>query len=115
MMNDNPRIPVARRRIAKIRCLQDCLTSLKEKKPFPSCLCYVPSEVEYLTPNATTWTFLENPRRNAKVLHEFRASKESRLVASGEEFCNSDGKWLTVLKVVSCFLLVKYATFRKAM
>jgi len=100
MMNltENQRIPTARRRIAKIRCLYDCLTSLKDKKPLPSCLCYVASEVDYLAPGKTTWKIQEKPRKNSKVILEINAVTGSRIVASGEELCNKDGKWLRVLK-----------------
>ena len=99
MMNESPRIPTARRRIAKIRCLQDCLTSLKDKKPFPKCLCYVPSEIEYLSPGKTPWKLHEYPRKKAPILAEIPTTSNSRLIASGEEVINNDGKWLKVIKV----------------
>ena len=106
-LTENQRIPTARRRIAKIRCLYDCLTSLKDKKPLPSCLCYVASEVDYLAPGKTTWKIQEKPRKNSKVILEINAVTGSRIVASGEELCNKDGKWLRVLKVSFDFIVVE--------
>ncbi|XP_059151600.1 E3 ubiquitin-protein ligase HECTD3-like [Physella acuta] len=101
-MNSNGNIPAARGRIARIRCLQDCITSLRQRKPFPDHLCYVPSELEYTTSCKTTWKLLSAPAKSAPVMHEMSATPSSRLIVSGEDLCNADGKWLRVLKTRTC-------------
>uniref|UniRef100_A0A0B6ZXH7 Uncharacterized protein n=1 Tax=Arion vulgaris TaxID=1028688 RepID=A0A0B6ZXH7_9EUPU len=97
--NCNVNISVARRRIARIRCLQDCIKSLRNRKPFPECLCYIPSEIEYTVSVKSTWKLFAAPQKVAKIVKEISATTASRLVASGEDLCNSDGKWLRVLRV----------------
>lgn len=102
--NYNSNIPVARRRIARIRCLQECIVSLRDRKPFPDCLCYIPSEIEYAASTKTSWKLFAEPQKTAKVVREISAVNSSRLIASGEDLCNSDGKWLYVLKVYVFFI-----------
>ncbi|GFO48138.1 E3 ubiquitin-protein ligase hectd3 [Plakobranchus ocellatus] len=100
----NPNIPAARRRIARIRCLQDCIASLQTRKPFPDCLCYVPSQLEYTAPSSsktTVWKFLEEPSKGSKVVREVPASSASVLLVSGEDLSTNEGKWLRVFKVCS--------------
>uniref|UniRef100_A0A2C9LR03 HECT domain-containing protein n=1 Tax=Biomphalaria glabrata TaxID=6526 RepID=A0A2C9LR03_BIOGL len=97
--NYNHNIPSARRRISRIRCLQDCITSLRNRQPFPDCLCYIPSELEYTTSYKTTWKLLQSPDKTSKVIKEIQATPSTRLIVGGEDFCNGDGKWLCVLKV----------------
>ncbi|CAL1547476.1 unnamed protein product [Lymnaea stagnalis] len=97
--NSNKNIPAARGRIARIRCLQDCIDSLRKRQPFPDCLCYIPSELEYTTSCKTTWKLLDAPNKTAKVVKEIAATTNSTLIVSGEDLCNGDGKWLRVLKV----------------
>ncbi|KAK6990899.1 E3 ubiquitin-protein ligase HECTD3 [Biomphalaria glabrata] len=99
--NYNHNIPSARRRISRIRCLQDCITSLRNRQPFPDCLCYIPSELEYTTSYKTTWKLLQSPDKTSKVIKEIQATPSTRLIVSGEDFCNGDGKWLCVLKTKS--------------
>ena len=95
----NPNIPAARRKIARIRCLQDCINSLQTRKPFPDCLCYVPSQLEYTVSSKTIFKFLEEPNKGAKVVKELAVTPSTVLLVSGEDLCTNEGKWLRVLKV----------------
>ena len=97
--NINPNIPAARRKIARIRCLQDCINCLQTRKPFPDCLCYVPSQLEYTATCKTTFKFLEEPRKGSKVVKEVAVTPSTSLLVSGEDLCTDEGKWLRVMKV----------------
>lgn len=97
---ENYNIPPARRRLARIRCLQDCIKSLLGRKPFPNALCYVPSEIEYKTNNKVTWKLYNEPKKSGTIIKELQATpSSSRLIATGEDLCNSEGKWIHVVKV----------------
>ncbi|RUS83014.1 hypothetical protein EGW08_009202 [Elysia chlorotica] len=97
--NINPNVPAARRKIARIRCLQDCIECLQMRKPFPDCLCYVPSQLEYKATCKTTFKLLEEPSKESKVVKEVAVTPSTLLLVSGEDLCNDEGKWLRVLKV----------------
>lgn len=88
----------SRKRLARIRCILECIQCLKERKKLPECLCYVPSEVEYKCQNKTSIRVYQEPVKNNKKLKELQCTPESRIIASGEEFCNSHGKWLRLRK-----------------
>ena len=88
-----------RRRLARIRCLQDCIACLSEGKPLPESLCYVPLELEYRCPNKTNIKLYASADTGKPVVREVACTAESRLIVSGEELCNGQGKWLKVRKV----------------
>ena len=89
----------SRKRLSRIRCILECIQCLKERKKLPECICYVPSEVEYKFHNRTTIKVYPEPVKNNKKLKELHCTPESRIIASGEEFCNAHGKWLRLKKV----------------
>lgn len=99
MENLNPNIPEARRKIARIRCLQDCIKSLQMNKPFPDCLCYVPSQLEYKASCKTIFKFLEEPNKSSKVIKEVAVTPSTMLLVSGEDMCTNEGKWIKVFKI----------------
>ena len=92
-----------RRRLARIRCLLECVKCFHEKKSLPESFCYVASEVEYRSQCKTTIKLYPEPRKTKKLTgfqpRELQLSPESRLVATGEEFCDNQGKWLKLRKV----------------
>jgi len=89
----------ARRRIARIRCLQDCIQCFKSKRQLPECVCYVPSELNY-TCNARSFIQVyKEPSTNSARIRDVTGGVESSLVVSGEEMCNAEGKWLKLKKV----------------
>ena len=94
----------ARRRIARIRCLQDCIQCFKSKRQLPECVCYVPSELNY-TCNARSFIQVyKEPSTNSARIRDVTGGVESSLVVSGEEMCNAEGKWLKLKKVRLLFL-----------
>ncbi|CAC5385514.1 HECTD3 [Mytilus coruscus] len=86
----------SRRRLARIRCILECIQCLKERKKFPACICFVPSEVEYKCQSKTTLRVYPEPLKNSRKIKDLHCTTESRVVASGEEYCNSQGKWLRI-------------------
>lgn len=91
-----------RRRLARIRCLLECVKCLYEKRALPESFCYVASEVEYKSQCKTTIRLFSEPKKTKKLTglqpKELQLTSESRLVATGEEFCDSQGKWLKLRK-----------------
>lgn len=99
-------LPLTRRRLARIRCLQECISCLCDRKPLPQCLCYVPLEVEYYSPQKTNIKLYTQPNNSSDVFKEIVCTTDTRLIVSGEELCNKQGKWLKVKKVIyfcQCF------------
>ncbi|XP_033737246.1 E3 ubiquitin-protein ligase HECTD3-like [Pecten maximus] len=92
----------SRRRLARIRCLFESIRCFSEGKPLPECLCYIPAEVEYQTQHRSVVKLYQDVQKSSKKVGEIVLTSESRLVVSGEEYCNSQGKWLKVRKFKSC-------------
>ena len=88
-----------RRRLARIRCLQECISCLSKGKPLPECICYVPLELEYRCPSKTSIKLYASADTSKEVVKEVACTAESRFIVSGEELCNAQGKWLKVRKV----------------
>ncbi|KAK2156588.1 hypothetical protein LSH36_209g02031 [Paralvinella palmiformis] len=107
----------ARKRLARIRCLDHCVTCLRECKPLPKSLCYVPKEVKYKVTKTTRIPLYRSPGPdnhelssliifvpNIHVVNEDTTKSQNNtdkypvLVTSGEEVCNSQGQWARFLK-----------------
>ncbi|KAK7101258.1 E3 ubiquitin-protein ligase HECTD3-like isoform X2 [Littorina saxatilis] len=87
-----------RRRLARIRCLQECITCLSEGKPLPESVGYVSLELEYRCPNKTSIKLYADVDTSKTVVKELSCTNESKFLVSGEELCNGQGKWLKVRK-----------------
>ena len=98
-----------RKRLAKIRCLQDCILCLKEQRPLPECLSYVPSEIHYQCNARCFIQVYHEPDKDSKRIRDLTGSSESKLVASGEQMCCSGAKWLKVKKVYMQLLYQPFA------
>ncbi|KAL8570039.1 hypothetical protein ACOMHN_036316 [Nucella lapillus] len=92
-------LSVPRRRLAKIRCIQECISCLSDGKPLPESLCYVPLELEYRSPGKSTIKLYPTPDNKATVVKEVACTTDTWFMVSGEELCNGQGKWLKVRKV----------------
>ncbi|XP_052273526.1 E3 ubiquitin-protein ligase HECTD3-like [Dreissena polymorpha] len=93
--------PNNRKRLAKIRCLQECIQCFKEKRKLPESLCYVASEIVYkCSPKCFIQVYSE-PSTESKRIRDLNASSDSLVYVSGEEMCNAGGKWLKVVKFKS--------------
>ena len=93
-----------RKRLARIKCLLECINCMKERREIIPSLCYVPAEVIYRCQSDCRIKLYPKPSKKVKKLCDVKFTSESRLYASGDEYCNSQGKWLKVLKV-STFVL----------
>ncbi|KAK3091187.1 hypothetical protein FSP39_017814 [Pinctada imbricata] len=89
-----------RRRLARIRCLMECINCMKEKRKLIPSLCYIPSELEFKcqTESKSVVRVYPTPSRKSKKIADLKLTAESRLYVSGDEYCNSQGKWLKLLK-----------------
>ncbi|KAL5022299.1 hypothetical protein ScPMuIL_001454 [Solemya velum] len=89
-------IPVARRRLAGIRCLQECISCFKERRKLPESLCYVASKLEYQCVSRTVLKLHSDQEKsgNKCPVRDLICVPDSRLFVTGEDFCNSQGKWL---------------------
>ncbi|CAE1286121.1 HECTD3 [Acanthosepion pharaonis] len=85
------------RRLARIRCLHQCISCLKQAGPLPESLCYVPDRVEYKC-IAGTVDMYPKPDLNTDPIDSMTGVLLSRVIASGHEFCNNQGKWIRVKK-----------------
>ena len=94
-------IPPSQRRLAKIRCLQECIRCFKETKKLPECLCYVPSEVEYRCNGHCFIKVHAQPQKTSERIRGLNGTSDSKLTVSGEDLCNASGRWLRILKVSS--------------
>lgn len=92
-------LPSARRRLGRIRCVQETIASLIEGKPLPASLCYVPLELEYYSPGKSILKLHASHCTSSQIVKELVCTAESRLIVKGEELCNKHGKWLQIKKV----------------
>ncbi|XP_025109253.1 E3 ubiquitin-protein ligase HECTD3-like isoform X2 [Pomacea canaliculata] len=91
-------LPSARRRLGRIRCVQETIASLIEGKPLPASLCYVPLELEYYSPGKSILKLHASHCTSSQIVKELVCTAESRLIVKGEELCNKHGKWLQIKK-----------------
>ncbi|XP_050401183.2 E3 ubiquitin-protein ligase HECTD3 [Patella vulgata] len=92
-------IPPARRKITRLRCVQECIKCFKQNLSMPESVCFVAKEVQYYCTQAkVTIKLYSEPQKNNKKAKELTLTPESILFVSGEECCNSHGKWLRVVK-----------------
>ncbi|XP_064606807.1 E3 ubiquitin-protein ligase HECTD3-like [Liolophura sinensis] len=88
-------VPRARRRLARIRCLQDCADRFQENEPLPRSLCFVPSEVHFKCPNNSVIPLYSEPNKaKNKKVQEIICAADAKVIVSGEEFYNNFGKWV---------------------
>ena len=88
-----------RRRLARIRCVQDCVECFKLIKPLPQALCFIPAEVEYRLAKPTSLLLFQGPSKKSEKASEVPCSADTRVYVSGEELCNAEGLWSKVIKV----------------
>jgi len=115
LMKKSPR--KARKRLASIRCVIDCINCIVENKPLPKELCFVADIVEYIiTPEypllekspfyfyiwASPWSEKEGKvlgRIAVSLLFEPDTKGKVFIIQSfGEEFSNNAGDWIQITK-----------------
>ncbi|XP_070563097.1 E3 ubiquitin-protein ligase HECTD3-like isoform X2 [Ptychodera flava] len=88
-------------RLARIRCLQECITCFRDHKSLPEALCFVPAELVYKPNSAGASNKLvayTQPNKNSKKCGEIVLKDGVKIYASGEELCNNQGQWLKLTK-----------------
>jgi len=88
-----------RKHLARMRCLKACIECLSVGKPLPEAVAYVPAQIQYQSDKNIKLTVYDRPMKNGKVLSEFVGTKEHTVWLSGEEWCNTDGRWGRLIKV----------------
>ncbi|XP_074642491.1 E3 ubiquitin-protein ligase HECTD3-like [Tubulanus polymorphus] len=116
-----------RERIARIRCLKECISCFESDKPLPEPVCYVAKQIKYartLQQQDEPIPFYEKPLKTSEVVFTLPPSPverradiltnlpsdgreipalphhcADRVTASGEELCNAEGQWLKVFQV----------------
>ena len=94
----------ARRRLARIRCLLDSIKRIEQARCLPLALCFVLSEVEYVTSgdqDSQSIPIRRKPQKDAECLGEIPPDPNLQVFASGEEFFNNDGAWIKLCQVKS--------------
>ena len=92
-------IKPSRRRVARIRCVKECVDKFKDTTPLPASLCYVADELLFASASNVKVTLYAEPDLNASVTAEVKLQPSDRFTITGEEFCNSQGQWARVIKV----------------
>jgi len=92
-------VDAARKPLARLRCLKDCVEFLTKNEPLPPALCYVPAEITYeVTKNDKIIVYSSAAKDRCK-LSEISCSTAHRVVVSGEELFTSEGHWARLLRV----------------
>lgn len=100
----------ARKRLACIRCVLDTVDRIKENKPLPKELCYIPYTIDYvLSPEVyngkakpslhfSVWS--APTKKDSKLVGGINVGDpmEFILTAYGEEFSNDTGDWIQLTK-----------------
>ncbi|XP_071984721.1 E3 ubiquitin-protein ligase HECTD3 [Engystomops pustulosus] len=100
-----------RRLLGQIRCVLECIASVRHAAPLPEVLCYVPGEVLYKIckdPSSassarsllTVWEAPGYSKQNLKMLSRatVEVRKGSCVRATGEEYGNANGLWVKLSK-----------------
>jgi hypothetical protein len=96
-------LSIARKPLARLRCLKECLDNLKDNKPLPRSLCYIAAEVEYIPVKNANVAVYSQPSKSSKKLADVMCTTEHRVFISGEELFTTDGQWAKLIKVSICF------------
>ena len=102
-------VSVARKPLARLRCLKESLDCLRNNKPLPRALCYVPAEIEQVPIKNAKVAIYSLPSKSSKKLAEVMCTTEHRVFVSGEELFNASGQWAKLIKVVSIIFLQNLA------
>ena len=100
---------IARRRLSKIRCVQECIDSFQHNKPLPNALCYVPKELECRINKYWGVSVYAEPSKDSTKVIELALTPNSKLLVAGDQHYNSHGQWCKVLKTslkVTYFIVV---------
>ena len=93
----------SRRRLARIRCLKECIECFRTSKELPESLCYIPKSKEYRTTKATKIIAYAEANKQSATVAELECVANHRILVSDEEFCNSQGQWGRFIKVTVLF------------
>jgi len=74
----------SRKRLARIRCLKECIECFKKNQPLPAALCYVAAESEYVSVKPCSLYLHEDPSKTSKLLGEVQCQSLHRIFVSGE-------------------------------
>jgi E3 ubiquitin-protein ligase HECTD3 len=89
----------ARKRLARIRCVFECVQSIRDGKELPDALCFIPGSVEYKFQSERTTSLIirDSPSSSSTKIGEIPYKLSTRFTASGEEYWNDEGLWLRLL------------------
>lgn len=89
----------ARRRLARIRCLFECVEAIRDGKELPAALCFIPASVEYKFQSERTSSLVirDFPSSSSTKIGEIPCKVSTRFTASGEEYWNDEGLWLRLV------------------
>ena len=107
----------ARKRLASIRCVLDTVKCIKDNKPIPRELCFIPSSIEYVISSdvhnlklkiplhLNVWTSpsKKDGRLIGRITINESKFKDFTLYACGEEYSNDAGDWIQVKQVLNGF------------
>lgn len=89
----------ARKRLARIRCVFDCVQSIRDGKELPDALCFVPGDVELKLQSENSSAPLpirESPSLSAPKIGEIPHKVGTKITVSGEDYWNDEGRWLNI-------------------
>jgi len=89
-----------RRRLARIRCVQECIECFRTSKSPPKALCFIPAVADYKVIKNFTAKLMKAPHKKCEKVSEVSFTIDQRIVVSGEEVCNLEGQWAQVLKII---------------
>ena len=92
-------VHAARKPLARLRCMKNCVESLTKNEPLPAALCYVPAEVTYEATRNDNLIVYSTTAKDRCKLSEIPCSTAHRVVVSGEEVYTSEGQWARLLRV----------------
>ena len=101
----------SRKRLARIRCLKECIECFKKNQALPPALCYVAAESEYVSVKPCNLCLYEEPNKSSPLLGEVACQSLHRIFVSGEYMCNALGQWCRYLRVSIRFTLMTMTVF----
>lgn len=108
-----------RRVFARLRCLKECIDNLSRNQDLPSSLCYVPETLCYkLKQDGVQFTgkfvLHSQPSKlspKAPVQLPLPCTNLWTFYASGEEYCNNEGQWIKLTKVIKYGVVILPVVF----
>lgn len=113
----SPVCPQSRITLARIRCLEECISNFHSASQLPEAFCYVPGHLHYKVAKVgekiniySQPLSVNHPEFSVKksklLIGSLHSTKDTVIEGSGEEVYTTAGQWMKIKQVIISSVLV---------